>query len=78
MMVDGVEDAGALLRRGAEQQGGLAAVGPDFHTEPAIEVPQRGVEQRLPSSAGMNPGTWSASAKIRCTALGMSLLITKI
>jgi len=39
MMVDGVEDAAGLLRGCAEQQGGFAAVGADFDTEAAVQVP---------------------------------------
>ena len=46
MVVDGVQHAAGLLRRRAEQQGGLAAVGADLDPDAAVKVPQRRVVQR--------------------------------
>ena len=39
MVVDGVEHAAALLRRGAEQQRRLAAVGADLDADAVAEIP---------------------------------------
>lgn len=41
VMVDRVEHTGGLHRRGAQHQGGLAAVGADLNTDAAVEVAQR-------------------------------------
>jgi hypothetical protein len=46
VVVDRVEHAGGLLGRGAQQQGGLAAVRADLDADAAVEVSQRGLVQR--------------------------------
>ena len=51
----GEDHAAGLLRRRAEQQRGLAAVGTDLDPDAAVQVAQRGVVQRAPLVGGHEP-----------------------
>ena len=56
VVVDGVDHSAALLRRGAEQQRRLAAVGADLHADAVAQIADRGVVERATFVCGHEAG----------------------